>query len=249
MASAVRTADVSERYSDHLQATKAQTAAEFMGTPSLDPERSTQADIWLEATYPRTAFKLNLFGRNVRDYITIALTDEDKRLPLPIFPTEVFRYVNGDAEFVGGETSLMYGLTDVLTAQVHASWVWGEETVFANEENVAVEEPAFGVAPPRASLGLRYEEVGGRYFLEGTGTLVAEQDRVAESRGETPTNGHGLVDVRAGWAPLTGVNLRVGVENLFDERYVNHLNSRNPYSGKAIPEPGRVFFVDLSYAF
>lgn len=250
--SAVRTADASERYSDHLQSTKAQTAAEFMGKPDLDPERSNQVDLWLEGNYPRTALQLNLFGRRIMNYITIARApDEVTRLPLPIFPEEVYRYENGEATFFGGEASVMYGLTDVLTADVGLSYLWGEETVYPDldDPDVEVTEPAFGVSPLRSRLGLRYEELGGRYFLEGTASLVTEQDRVATTRGESATEGHATVDLRAGWAPIQGVNVRFGVQNLFDEEYVNHLNSRNPYSGVPLAEPGRVFFVDLTYGF
>ena len=46
--SVVRTADALERYADRFPASKAQTSAEFVGNPNLDPERSTQADVWLD---------------------------------------------------------------------------------------------------------------------------------------------------------------------------------------------------------
>lgn len=248
LGSAVRTADATERYSDHLQATKVQTSAEFMGTPELDPERSNQADLWIEGRYPDAAFQLNLFGRRVVDYITIAPTDREKRLPLPIFPTEVLRYVNGEATFWGGESSVTVGLTDVLTAEFGGSYLWGRETV-VREDGTEVDEPAFGIAPLQGRAGIRYEERQGRYFAEATLRAVAEQDRVAAVRGESPTEGYRTVDVRAGWAPGHGVNVRFGVENLFDELYVNHLNSTNPYTGQPVPEPGRVLFLDVGWTF
>lgn len=48
---------------------------------------------------------------------------------------------------------------------------------------------------------------------------------------------------------MPGVLVRAGVNNLFDELYVHHLNARNPFTGQRIPEPGRVVLVRLSYAF
>lgn len=249
LGSAVRTADASERYSDHLPTTKAQTAAEFMGNPGLNPERSTQGDLWLEGRFERAAFQLNAFARKITDYITIELTDEDKRLPLPIFPETVYRYVNGDATFFGGEMSLSYALSEALTAGIGGSYLWGEETVFPDTAGAEQEEPAFGVSPISGRASLRYEEPAGRYFVEGNATLVGEQDRVALTRGEAPSESYATFDLRAGIAPIPGVNLRFGVQNLFDEEYVNHLNSRNPYNGMPIPEPGRVIYVDLSYGF
>ena len=45
------------------------------------------------------------------------------------------------------------------------------------------------------------------------------------------------------------MSLLVGVSNLTDEAYVNHLNAKNPFTGTPIPEPGRVFFANLSLTF
>ena len=249
LGSAVRTADATERYSDHLPATKAQTAAEFMGNPDLDPERSTQADLWLHGTYPGVAYHFNVFARQMTDYITFARTDEDKRLPLPIFPPVVYRYTNGDATFAGGEASVTLALTEVLTGELGVAYLWGEQNLFPDASGAEVQEPAFGVAPFTGRVNLRYEELGGRFFVEGSADLIAGQDRVAESLLELETDSYATVDLRAGVAPLRGINLRVGVDNLFDEGYVNHLNSKNPFTGQQILEPGRIFYVDVSYGF
>ena len=40
-----------------------------------------------------------------------------------------------------------------------------------------------------------------------------------------------------------------GVKNITDEQYVNHLNAKNPFTGMAIPEPGRIFFGDITIRF
>ena len=36
-------------------------------------------------------------------------------------------------------------------------------------------------------------------------------------------------------------------EALHDRDYWNHLNTRNPFTGSRIPEPGTVIYVDVSY--
>ena len=45
------------------------------------------------------------------------------------------------------------------------------------------------------------------------------------------------------------VSLQLGVNNMFDVDYVNHLNAKSPYSGMQIAEPGRYFFADLNIRF
>lgn len=237
--SAVRTADATERYSDRIPASKAQTSAEFMGNPALEPERSTQADLWLEASYPRLSLQLNAFGRRIDDYITLEGTELAKRLPLS--PDTVFRYVNGDATFWGAEASASYALLEPLTLSAAVSYLRGNDEL--------LDEPALGTAPVRSDLALRYEPPRGRYFVEGSVRSVGDQDRVAARRGELPTNGYTIADIKGGFELFPGLLVRVGVTNLTDEEYVNHLNAKNPFTGLQLAEPGRSFFARASYAF
>lgn len=239
LGSAVRTADATERYSDRFPSSKAQTSAEFVGTPQLDPERSTQADLWIEAAYPRWTLSVNAFARRLDDYITLAPTELPKRLPLS--PETVFRYANGTATFYGGEVSAAYRLVPALTARVTGGYLWGEDGT--------VGEPVLGAPPLRSSLALRYEPADSRFFAQSTLHLVDEQTRVARTRGETPTDGYTTLDLKGGVDITRTVSLQLGVTNLLDATYVNHLNAKNPFSGHPLPEPGRVFFTDLTVVF
>ncbi|MFH5831491.1 TonB-dependent receptor domain-containing protein [Halalkalibaculum sp. DA384] len=245
--SAVRTADATERYSDRIPASKAQTSAEFTGDPGLRPERSTQVDLWIESHYPKWAFSFNAFTRFMDDYITIRATDLPKRLPLS--PNTVYQYQNGKATFWGLESSVAYRFVPSLKTEVSARYLWGE--------NRTAKEPALGVSPFGIDTRLRYENEGSQFFAEGVLHIVSEQDRVATSLGEQPTRGYTTADLKGGIDILRKLSLQVGINNIFDTRYVNHLNANNPfagmmmaeYAGKRIPEPGRVIFIDLNYTF
>jgi iron complex outermembrane receptor protein len=237
--SVVRTADASERYSDRIPASKAQTSAEFVGNPQLAPERSNQADLWLDGSFERFAMHWGLFGRTINDYITIEATGLPKRLPLS--PDIVYQYVNGDATFWGMDASFTAALSEVLTADAGIAYLYGQDT--------DLDEPVIGVAPFRTSLGLRYEERLGRYYVEGSVDLVVKQDRVSTSRGETASPGYQTGDVRAGVSLANGVTLRTGVLNVWNTDYHDHLNAKNPFLGIPVPEPGRVVFLDLVWSF
>ncbi len=233
-----------ERYADRFPASKSQTSAEFQGTPSLDLERSVQGDLWIEGSGTGWTVSLNGFARRVDDYITLEPTDISPILPLS--PDTVFRYVNGEATFFGADLSATVALPASFTAQVSGSYLWGEDET--------LDEPAFGVSPPSSTLGLQWAPrlrtpVVSGAFLEGTVTLVAEQDRVATTRGEEATDGYATVGLRTGTDLLGNVTLEVGVENLLDTEYVNHLNAKNPFSGQSLPEPGRVVSTTLSVEF
>jgi iron complex outermembrane receptor protein len=239
---AVRTAGALERFADRFPATKSQTSAEFIGTPRLEPERSWQADLELEARTDRAALTVGGFARRLSNYITLEdAPDVEPMLPLPIFAEGPFRYANGTATFYGGEAAASVALRPSLTASVSGSYLWGR--------NRETGQPALGVPPLRGELGLRYEPPRSRFYVEGTLRTAAEQDRVATVLGETPTEGYVTVDLKGGVDVGGGVSVEAGVTNLTDSDYVNHLNAKNPYFGTPIPEPGRVLFLSAAYAF
>ena len=237
--SAVRTADATERYSDRVPASKAQTSAEFVGNPTLDPERSTQADIWISADYKRWSLSLNGFVRRISDYITLQPTDLPKRLPLS--PNTVYQYINGAADFWGFEIGGSYRLLQPLAFNATFNYLRGQDT--------ELDEPALGVAPFSVDAGLRYESPSAPFFAETTVHFVSEQDRVAITRGETATDGYTTADFLAGITIWRNVYLQAGVKNITNKQYVNHLNAKNPYTAAPIPEPGRIIYGDITIQF
>jgi iron complex outermembrane receptor protein len=246
--SVVRPPTALERYSDRFPATKSQTSAEFQGTPSLDPERSTQADLWIEGGGSSWALSVNGFARRVSNYITLEPVGPDAGIEpiLPLSPPTVYRYVNGTARFVGAEVQGSVSLLPALSLRASGSWLRGRDETR--------DEPAFGVAPPSAAVGARWSpEVGlsgvAGAYLDAALNLSAEQDRVAASRGESPTDGYATVDLRAGARLLERVELKVAARNVFDVAYTNHLNAKNPFTGARIAEPGRVVSTTLTVRF
>lgn len=235
----VRTADATERYSDRIPASKAQTSAEFVGNPGLKPERSTQADLWIDARYDRVHLSVNGFLRQMDQYITLEPTDLPKRIPLS--PDTVFRYINGSAQFAGFDVSLNYRFLDQWRIKGELSYLYGEDT--------ELNEPALGVSPLSGSAGLRYDFAEIPLFLESTFQFVSSQDRISAARGEQSTDGYTLADFQSGWSVTRNISLQFGIKNIFDTQYVDHLNARNPFTSAPIAEPGRVIFGDLSIRF
>jgi len=240
LGSVVRTAEANERFSDRAAAKRAQTNAEFLGDPNLRPERSTQADLWFEGRYARTDVQVNLFVRRMDDYITIDSTSLPRAQPGSAPP--VFRFVNGLADFHGGEVLVTNAVTDALTVGGSVAYLYGEDQTIG--------EPALGVTPVRGTLRARFAPPAGSWFAEAVTHVMGEQTRVATVRGEQPTAGFTTVDMQGGYRFRTqfaqGVQLRVGVRNLLDRAYVQHLSAINAFGGGRLYEPGRVLFVRLS---
>ncbi len=236
---AVRTATTLERWSDRFPASKFQLPAEFMGNPTIKPEVSNEIDFELRGRAGgRLDVSATLFYRRIDDYITIA---PDPSLPkrLPLSPPVVFRYVNGDASFLGGELGLRQRVNDLF------SWRLGVESVRADDDTL--DEPLLGIPPLFVHVGLRLQTPSGRGWIDLSSAIVADQDRVAASRFEIPTGGGRSYDLAAAWTLRSDLKFRLRVRNLTDAAYPNHLNAKNPFTGQRILEPGRSVFAGLSF--
>lgn len=236
---AVRTANTLERYSDRFPSTKFQIAAEFMGDPDIDPETGRQLDLGVLYVRSALTFQANVFFRVIDDCITV---EPDPTLPrrLPLSPMTVYRYRNGDeAEMLGGELQVDHRASDRFSWRAGLSYLDGEDTLF--------DEPLFGTPPPAASVGVTFGPSSRRYWIDLEARLVDSQDDVATARLEQPTPSYELVDLMAGYRFDSGLQLRLGVQNAFDERYVNHLNSLDPFTRERIAEMGRSVFAGIQY--
>ena len=102
--------------------------------------------------------------------------------------------------------------------------------------------------PLRGRLRARVDD--GRWFVELEGVASAGQSHVDGSLGETPTPAYAVANL-AGGLRRGRLAMTVGVANLFDAYYVEHLSyQRDPFrSGVRVAEPGRNAFTSLSWRF
>ena len=234
----MRTASTLERYSDRFPSTKFQLAAEFMGNPRMEPEKSQEFDLGFSRRGPLGLFVgIDFFQRDIENYITVK-ADASLKKRLPLSPPLVYRYINGTrAEYLGGELVLEQPLGEHFRWRFVSSYVRADDRLF--------DEPTLGVAPWTSVIDLRFHTSSQRLWAHLVGTFTDDQDRVATARFEQPTEGAEIFDVQVGWQATARLLVRGGVENLTDEAYAHHLNSPNPFTGMRIPEIGRQFFLGL----
>lgn len=238
---AVRTATVLERYSDRFPATKFQLAAEFMGNPELDPEESLELDLGYRTSQGGFDFEINAFYRQIDDYITV-VADPTLSRRLPLSPPTVYRYINGEeATFYGGELRIGH--------RVNTSLAWRGSLSYVRAEDESFDEPVLGIAPLQGHAGLRYTFRGEGAWIDFGIRFADRQDRVATVRFEQETPGWVAYDLTALWRVSEQVGLRLGVENLTDHAYAEHLNAPNPFTGMRILETGRQVRAGVEWTF
>ena len=236
----LRPANALERYSDRFPSTRFQVAAEFMGDPLIRPEASLQTDLNLQWKVGDFRFDAGGFVRSLSDYITVA-ADPSLTKRLPLSPSTVFRYVNGESAFFRGWNLGARWITDRLQVKVQAS------KILADDRELS--EPVLGIAPLELDASVRYVAPSRRAWVEFGSRNVWEQRRVSAARLETPSPGFTLHRFRVGVELRRGASWYASATNLGDTFYSEHLNSLNPFTRQRVPEMGRALTTGLAVSW
>ncbi len=240
LGSNVRVAEPNERY----YAAK-KMGSDWVGNPDLAPVRNSGVDVAVSLRGKGLYGSVSFFANQVSNYVAVHEQPKINMAP-GVMNTTAKSYANVDATLLGGEATAVATLTDRLFLSGDVSYVYGSQDADPSK-NVFSTDLA-EMPPLRGRVAARYDT--GRFFGEAEGVFSAAQNRVDTDLEEQPTAGWGIANLKAG-ASYAGFTLTAGVSNLFDRFYYESLSyQRDPYrSGIKIPEPGRVFFVNLAWRF
>jgi len=213
----------------------------YLGNLDIDPETSMQialavtrkGDFWYAGITP--------FYQNVYDYIQgmpIARMDMNGQ--------PVLQYDNIDrAELYGLELTGGWQIIDELTLDGSISHVRGR--------NKDTGDDLYRIAPLHGLFDLGYRRESWEGHLEWA--WASAQNRVSKIQNEPTTPGYGILNLRVAKTFADSVRVEVGVENLLDKRYADHLGGVNRVPGgdlamgEAIPSAGRFAYLSLGWAF
>lgn len=127
---------------------------------------------------------------------------------------------NVDAVIAGAEAGVGYQFTDTIQADLSTMYAWGEIT----DNN----DPLPQIAPLEGRFNLTY--VQDKYSLGLLWRAVAKQDRINLNKGNivgydiAESKGFSTLALNATYKLMNDVDLAVGIDNLFDKNYAEHLN-------------------------
>ncbi|MEC4727377.1 TonB-dependent copper receptor [Shewanella sp. D64] len=205
----------------------------------LKPEKTTQMDIgWIYQG--DVELSSSLFYGKIDDYILIDTN------------TKSASAYNIDATVWGGEFGISYPFTDNLSAQTTLSYSRGENSS---------QDTPLGQIPPlegRISLDYQYQDLTAGLLWR----MVAAQDRVTLGQGNISgqdlgeSSGFGTLAINGTWKHGDAILVSLGIENLFDITYAEHISRSG--AGNDVPgsepmfqvnEPGRTAWIKLDYTF
>lgn len=229
----MRTADATERY---LGANGATPSMRWVGNPGLKPEQHRQAELGWYAGQDNWNVEASIYYNAVDDFI---LRD---RFNQPGNNATVYR--NVDASFIGGELSLALRWAERWKGTLSAAYVRAE-----NEDD---NRPIAQTPPLELFASLEYEAPA--WLMGARLRSAARQTRVDDD----PLNGSGLdTNETPGWAVLdlyarmkldSNWSLDLGIDNVFDRTYAQHMNRANAFDPVQVQvnEPGLSAWLRLS---
>lgn len=212
----------------------------YLGNLDLDPETSFQVALEFTRKGDKWHSGVTPFYQSVSDYI--------QGMPISRMSAgkPVLQYQNIDrVELYGFETSGGYDAGNGFTLDASVSHVRGRNRESGGD--------LYRIAPLRGMFDLGYEHDKWENHLEWV--WAAAQNRVSEMQDEQPSPGYGILNLRVARTFASALRVELGVENLLDKRYADHLGGVNRVGGgdldigERIPGAGRFAYASASLAF
>jgi iron complex outermembrane receptor protein len=210
------------------------TQAFEIGDPDLGKEKSLGFDVSLRKRTGPVTGELNLFLNRFDGFIYEEATGEEED------GLQVFRYLQRDADFRGGEAQVRI---ELFHSEPH-HFELDLMADYVRAELRDTDEPLPRIPPFRYGVGLHYDadRWTGRVELRG----AAEQDRIGAF--ELPTDGYTLLNASVGWRAFFGrsvFELMLRGSNLTDAEARNHVS----FLKDLAPLPGRDLRLIARLAF
>lgn len=234
-----------ERFPDYWELFSPSLAptGELNAFDGIEPEKTTQLDVGIQYQDARLQAWASAYAGQVDDFILFRYST--------MMGMRRSQAYNVDARIAGGELGVAYDLTSNWNADATLAYAWGE--------NRSDGEPLPQMPPLEARLGLSYAH--NDWSAGALWRVVAEQNRVDEGAGNVvgqdigKSAGFGVFSLNGAYRLSEQLKLSVGVDNLFDKAYAEHLNLAGnsafgyPADSIAINEPGRSLWAKVDFDF
>lgn len=236
----VRVPDARERYF-----TLKRMGTDWVGNPDLEPSRNTGLDTAISYQHRGLLLETSLYLNSVNDYVTVVPAVKMNALP-GIMNSNARSYQNVNARIYGSDFLVSYLIRKQVFFSGDLSYVRGTTDV---RPEIGVRAPDMAEIPPlRSRMTLRYDT--SRITAEIEGVFAGAQKHVDDALGEQRTAGYGIANFKIG-IHIQKLAVRLALNNLLGRSYFEHLSyQRDPFrSGTRVYEPGRNFFINISYRY
>jgi iron complex outermembrane receptor protein len=182
----------------------------------LDTEKTLQLDLGYQHQHGALNTWASAYAGLINDFIL--MTYDPTKMTSMMANAADSR--NVDATIAGAEAGVGYQFTDAIQADVSAMYAWGENTT----DNTPLPQ----IAPLEARINLRY--IQDNYTLGALWRIVDDQSRISQNQGNIvgkdfkESAGFATLSLNGTYHLRDGVDLSVGIDNVLDKTYTEHLN-------------------------
>lgn len=211
----------------------------YIGDINLDPETSLELTAGIDWSKNRFRLTPEFYYRDVNNYIQgVPSTNmianmfalmASGRLPL--------QFANVDAELYGLDLGYEFEITGAWLLRGNLGYVRGKRT--------DVTDNLYRIAPLSSFLELTWYQAS--YFVSIESVAASKQDKVSAYNDEQPSSAWGIVNLRSGISLNRFFDFNLGVENVFDKAYQDHLGGYNRVAGSDVPLRERLYSKGRNY--
>ena len=210
----------------------------YVGDVNLKIEKAWIAELGVDWQGDTAYARPVIYYRRINDFIQGVPFDATPGIlntPVEIVsngsgdPTPL-RFANTDARIWGADIAFGAKIAGPLRIDGVASYVRAERTDIADN--------LYRMAPANGRLAVSWEE--SRWSISVEGQFIARQNHVSATNTEVPSAGYVLANISGYWLIRDGVRLDLGIENLFDTYYLEHLAGYNRITGSDVPLVSRL---------
>jgi len=193
----------------------------YTGNPELNTEKTYQVELGLRNQYTFLTYQIKLYYNLINHYISGIIQADDFKL-----------YANIErAIIMGASSNILFNLTPFLDISLALSYVHGQ--------NMTFKEPLPLIPPLNGNLLIAFQN-GGLWLSTGA-RFANRQNRVAFlTTLEDKTDAYVDWFLRGKYQISTNIELKFGVENIFNLFYHSHLSINN------LPAKGRNLYLGLN---
>ncbi|MBF0444891.1 MAG: TonB-dependent copper receptor [Magnetococcales bacterium] len=235
----VRTADATERYL--ASNNNSSEDSRWVGNPFLKPEKHHQLEIGTQFKTEKWGVDASAYYNRVNDFI---LRDRDHSVSGAGNATV---YRNVSASLIGSEISLNRYWNDHLVSGISMAYVYGE--------NRTDDRALAQISPFEMAVTTDYKKsnwsVGGKVRMVSKQNRVDDDTSTGSGLDSQKTPGFTVADLHGSYTFDKGIKLKIGINNIFDKFYTEHLNQSSTFdtTQTQVNEPGRSIWMTAGMDF
>lgn len=237
----VRTANTTERA---MAADVMSAASRWVGNPNINPEQHYQLDAGIDTQVAGWDVSASAYYDRVQDFI---FRDRARGQTGILLSDTATIYRNIDATLMGLDMTAQHTFENKVSMNGSFSYVRGQN----EDSNSALPQ----ISPLKLGMDVSYPMgewlLGTRLNAAMKQTRVDDDTTTGSGRDVGQTKGYVTADVYTSRAVGDNVELGMGVTNVFDKTYANHLNKSNAFDSTEtqVNEPGRSLYLRITGTF